>query len=132
MLSGLALLGLASGLAWALFVATAPVPPDAEPSPTCPPSAIGFVRSASARIAFGASVNKCWSTIDQASNIDQWYEHMGWKYGGRVGGYWNTFNLDLGPVSVWGWRRAFAFQETGAVLSLLMNVEVNIDLFRYR
>jgi len=126
LVSGLALFPLAAIAGWALFVEGAPAPPLAAATTACVPSSFGFYRSASARIAFQASSTKCWTTPSSPDEVDQWYAKTGWEFGGRVGGHWSRFHLDLGFISIYGWRRVFSSVGANSGAAILMEMYLNI------
>jgi hypothetical protein len=128
MVSALAILPLAALVSWTLFVEAAPALPLASPSSACEPPWFGFYRSASAWIAFQSSSNKCWTTESSPVEVDQWYADLGWEFGGRVGGYWSRFHLDLGLVSIYGWRRAYSSAGPGSGASILMQMYLDIGI----
>jgi hypothetical protein len=122
---------LAASIAWVLFINTAPVPPSASRAASCSPGNYGFVRSASYRLAFSASADRCWITPAEASRVDEWYSARGWEYGGRVGGCWSTFAAYLGPIRLSGWRRVYNSSGVVSGTAIHVQMEASLDAFHY-
>ena len=118
---------LAALLAWKVFVLTAPAPPGAAWSFSCPLPWVDSYHTPSNGYAFEAATDRCWTAPDSAAQVDRWYAARGWEYGGRVGGYWTRFDVDLGPVEVYGWRRAYSNDESPARTSLVMQMYVDLE-----